>query len=353
MSSLYVAVLWQAILKLLLKLLALVIIKVMTTKTCKYLIAIEENKTLSKAAKNIGISQPALTKFLAVTESQLGHQLFERNQKIYLPTEAGRIYIEACRRFLETEQRTLTSIARLHTPVKNILRIGVTPYRGTQVFSRIFHSFNDHYPDIQINLKEEYMSGMKSDLLSGDLDIAIGSILPKDEELFSFASSSYEPMCLAVPLSHPVAARSNDSGEFFPVIDVHEFSDSPFVMWGPETTNARLIQEHMDRIHFSPTVVYEGNSAILVNEMLKSGIGVGFIPRSFCKAHENRVYFSTWPPVQSFIGIFYKKGRILSKAERHFIFFLLRDSGMYNPNAGMNIYFNKISRSIIKEFGGN
>ncbi|MGN8818887.1 LysR family transcriptional regulator [Oribacterium sp. HCP28S3_H8] len=324
----------------------------MNTKTCNYLIAIEQYKTLSKAAQSLGISQPALTKFLISAELEAEHKLFDKVQKTYIPTEAGKIYLTACRKMLETEQRTLAAISRLHAPAQRFLNVGVTPYRGTQVFSRIFHSFNDRYPEIQVNLKEEYMTDMKSDLLSGQLDLAIGSLLPKDEELFSFASSSYEPMCLAVPLSHPAAARSNDSGDFFPVINFTDLSDAPFVMWGSGTTNRKLIEAYMERYHFTPTIVYESNSAILVNEMLKSGIGIGFIPRSFCKAHENRVYFSTWPPVQSFIGIFYKKGRILSTEERYFIFLLLRDSGMCNTNAGMNIYFNKISRSIIQEFGG-
>ena len=87
---------------------------------------------------------------------------------------------------------------------------------------------------------------------------------------------------------------------------------------------------------------------MLVNEMLKHGIGVGFLPTSFCGPNENRVYFSTWPPIQSFIGAFYRKNRSLSEPERYFIYLLLKygQTGVIQGNT----YFNHTSRDILKEF---
>ena len=90
----------------------------------------------------------------------------------------------------------------------------------------------------------------------------------------------------------------------------------------------------------------------MMNEMLKTGVGVGFLPRSFCKAHQGRVYFSTWPPVQTFNGVFYLKDRQLSEAERYFIYLMIKNSLTSESRVGTNVYFNKISRAIINEFGG-
>jgi hypothetical protein len=90
----------------------------------------------------------------------------------------------------------------------------------------------------------------------------------------------------------------------------------------------------------------------MINEMLKTGVGVGFLPRSFCKAHQNRVYFSTWPPVQTFNGVFFLKDRQLSEAERYFVYLMIRNSTKSETRIGTNVYFNKTSRTIINEFGG-
>ncbi|MGP1589389.1 MAG: LysR family transcriptional regulator [Oribacterium sp.] len=319
----------------------------MDVKACHYLLALEEQRSISAAARALGLSQPALSKFLSLTERQLGQQLFIRSSPL-LPTEAGRIYLSACREILNVRQRSYASIFRLGTAPQQILTIGVTPYRGSRVFSEIFPSFTERFPHVQLHLRECYMREMKEAIRRGELDLSLGTLTSEDETHLCFASSSYEELCLSVPLSHPAASGSDDSATLFPTTELQRFSDAPFVMWGAETTNARVIESYMSRFHFSPTVIYTGNNALLVNELLKTGIGVGLIPRSFCKPHENRVYFSLWPPVQTFIGIFYQKERILSPAERYFIFLVLRNAA----ESGMDIYYNKLSRGIIREFGG-
>ena len=323
----------------------------MNVKAYTYLLAIEENRSLTKAAMQLGISQPALSKFLANTELSLGHHLFMKSQNSLIPTDAGRIYLDACREIINIKQRTYASITKLTQVPERTIVVGVTPYRGTQFFSNIYSRILDKYPHIEIKAHEGYMTELKKGIDEGSIDLAIGTVTPTDERYYSFASIAYEQLCLAVPLSHPAAAQSDDSGKYFPVIDIQTLSDAPFVMWGESTTNARIIEEYMSRNHLVPTVVYRGNNALMVNEMLKTGIGVGFIPHSFCKPHEGRVYFSTWPPVQSFNGIYYKKDRELSEAERYFIYLMMHYSATSETNVGSNIYYNRISRAIISEFG--
>ncbi len=323
----------------------------MNVKSYEYLIAIEENKSLSKAAIQLGISQPALSKFLASTESYIGHQLFVKSKKSLLPTDAGKIYLEACHKIINIKHQTYASINQLSLSPEKTITLGLTPYRGAQVFSNIYPEFSDRYPYVEIKLREGYMQEIKEEVLNGTVDMVIGTVSPADERTYNFASTSYEQMCLAVPLSHPSAVNSNDSGEYFPIIDIRTLSDAPFVMWGSSTTNSKIIDEYLSRNHIIPTVVYRGNNALLVNEMLKTGVGVGFLPKSFCKANQGRVYFSTWPPVQTFNGIFYLKGRLLSEPESYIIYLMIKYSARTSNNTGANLYFNKLSRNIIKTFG--
>ena len=322
----------------------------MNIKAYTYLVAIEENRSLSKAAEKLGISQPALSKFLANAETTLGHQLFIKSKKSMIPTEAGKIYLQACRQIINIKQQTYASLTHLSNTPKEVITLGLTPYRGSQVFSNIYPKFSERYPHIEIRLKEGYMQELKEEVDEGTVDMVIGTIVPADERFYNFASTGYEELCVVVPLSHPSAEKSNDSGDFFPVIDIRTLSDAPFVMWGYSTTNSRIIDEYLTRNRFTPTVIYRGNNALIVDEMLKTGIGVGFLPRSFCKPGEGRVYFSTWPPVQSFAGIFYKKNRILSEAERYFIYLLMKHASDTFTSTGVNVYFNRLSRSIINEF---
>lgn len=324
----------------------------MNIKACTYLVTIEECKSLSKAVKQLGISQPALSKFLANTEAGLGHQLFMKSRKSLVPTDAGKIYLETCRNIINIKQRTYASIAQLSMAPSSTITIGITPFRGSRFFSNIYPAFSERFPFIQIQTKEGYMYELKEAVKKSEVDLVIGTITPSDEKDFTFASVAYEQMCLAVPLSHPAASKSDDSGNYFPTINIKEFSDAPFVMWGSSTTNSKIVEEYMARNNFTPTVVQRSNNALMMNEMLKTGVGVGFLPRSFCRAHEGRVYFSTWPPVQTFNGVFYLKDRQLSEAERYFIYLMIKNSLISDTRIGTNVYFNKTSRALINEFGG-
>ena len=85
----------------------------MQIKNMSYIIALAEAGTLSAAGKQLGISQPTLSVFLSNLEQELGIDLFLRDKKKLIPTPAGRIYLEAARRILATQEQTLQSIRQL------------------------------------------------------------------------------------------------------------------------------------------------------------------------------------------------------------------------------------------------
>ena len=117
----------------------------MNTRPYEYLLAISENGSLSKAAQALGISQPTLSNFLSGTERQMGHALFERSGRVLIPTEAGLIYLDTCRRILEVISQTYHAIASLEDRYREAFTVGVTPYRGSQVFSVVGVFFSkDH-----------------------------------------------------------------------------------------------------------------------------------------------------------------------------------------------------------------
>ncbi|MCI8949224.1 MAG: LysR family transcriptional regulator [Lachnospiraceae bacterium] len=320
----------------------------MNRRPYEYLITIAEKGSLSKAAQALGISQPTLSNFLSGTERQLGHTLFDRSGKILIPTEAGLIYLETCRRILDVMSQTYHAITSLHNQYTESFRVGVTPFRGSQVFSEVFPEFYQKFPDVRIELAEGYMETMRNGLDSGSLSMALGTILSSDMVLYEFSSQSKEELLLCVPSYHPLAEFGSDTGPFYPSIDIRSFSDTPFVMWGSQTTNSRMIKNLFHHSGFTPTIVYESNNALLLNSMLQTGIGVGFLPASFCLPKQNRVYFSTTPPLCSLAGVFYRKGYQLSTAQRYFVYLITRLQGKNNLNG--KTYLNTLAKQIVNEF---
>ena len=85
----------------------------MTTQILKYLIAIDEERSVTRAAERFWLSQPSMSHHLAAAERELGVQLFLRDGRSLHPTEDGIIFINNARAILHAEEQALRRIQAL------------------------------------------------------------------------------------------------------------------------------------------------------------------------------------------------------------------------------------------------
>ncbi|MGE4353820.1 MAG: LysR family transcriptional regulator [Oscillospiraceae bacterium] len=312
------------------------------------MIAIFEQGTLSKAAKSLGVSQPTLSSFLSVTEQRLGKTLFIRQQKSMILTEAGRIYLDACQRIVETKKRTYNSIFGLSDNYSERFTVGVTPHRGSTLFARIYSKFYQRYSGVFVGLKEGYIGTLLDSLESGELDLVIGGVSDDMLDRYSAIIHNREELLLCVPDFHPLAALAQPEESGFNSIDIRRFQDTPFVMWGNKTANSHTIWKLFQETGISPTVVYESNNVLFIDSILSSGAGVGFLPIGYCKSGQNRVYFSMEPSIGITVGIYYRRGESLSEAQRYFAYLSIRDQLLREFTTIS--FLNDEARKIYNEF---
>lgn len=100
----------------------------MDSKILEYVIAVAENKSLSRTAEQFYLSQPILSRHVKNIEEELGVKLFERTHNQMLLTDAGRIYINNARAILYTEQKLLIDLENLRNENRSVIRVMVDPY---------------------------------------------------------------------------------------------------------------------------------------------------------------------------------------------------------------------------------
>lgn len=76
---------------------------------------------------------------------------------------------------------------------------------------------------------------------------------------------------------------------------------------GPDTTNRKVVLGRLSEVGMKPTIVYESNNVLLIDQMIQGGVGVGFLPDAYCRPNQHRVYFSLNPPLTCAIGTIYRK----------------------------------------------
>src|SRR5690606_15442179 len=99
----------------------------METRDLDYLLAVEDQGSVGRAADFLGITQPALTKAIQRIEAQIGLPLFERTAKGMRPLEAGRAFLARARRIQLEYGDAVTEMRAMKTGEQGVLRLGVSP----------------------------------------------------------------------------------------------------------------------------------------------------------------------------------------------------------------------------------
>ena len=127
----------------------------------KYIVEIAKVQGVAKAAENLFISQPALSKFLSRTEELYGIQLFERVGKKMIPTYAGEQYLKYAKQIIELDRNFQEQIADIKTMKSGYLAIGSTPVGAEAFFLRFFQSFMKNIPSLTFGCIRRLRTGWR------------------------------------------------------------------------------------------------------------------------------------------------------------------------------------------------
>ena len=124
----------------------------MTTQVLEYLIAIEEEHSLTRAAERFYLSQPSLSYHLAKAEQELNVKLFQKKGRSLLPTEDGIIFFNAARAILHTEAQTRKQIEKIKQQKQRRLHLCTTKDQLNWLQKTVLAPLNQNATNIQIQL---------------------------------------------------------------------------------------------------------------------------------------------------------------------------------------------------------
>ncbi len=175
----------------------------MNMQQIEYILVLAEEKSFSKAAERLFMTQSALSQYVRKLEQQLGTPLLNRGNGPITLTPEGELYVEAMKRvktdLLDFHQQ-LADLTELRT---GRLVIGTSAFRATNLLPRIIKEFTSSYPGISLEIVTGNISQLKEQLLAGDLDFCIEND-SFEKDLFHCESLFTETHYLAIPKDHPL-----------------------------------------------------------------------------------------------------------------------------------------------------
>lgn len=167
-----------------------------------YVYEVYKAGSFSKAAKNLFISQPALSTAVRKIEAQVGNQLFNRSSSPITLTEAGKAYIHALEQIMDIEYRLSNELLELSDLRSGHLNIGGANFFSSCMLPPIIKIFTAAYPGISLEITELDSLDLYRLALENHIDLIIDSG-QYDTDLFTSHHLMTEQVLLGVPAGHP------------------------------------------------------------------------------------------------------------------------------------------------------
>jgi len=136
-------------------------------------ISIAEHSSFSKAAESLQITQPAISKRIALLEENLSEKLFDRLGRKIVLTEAGATLLPKCRQILETVNDAELLANNLGGKIEGILRLGTSHHIGLHHLPPVIREFGQQYENVELELHFMSSEQVCEKVLQAELDMGI------------------------------------------------------------------------------------------------------------------------------------------------------------------------------------
>ncbi len=273
-----------------------------------YFLKVAKLEHMTKAAQELRIAQPALSKTIARLEEDLGVPLFERKGRNIRLNSFGKVYlkkVEMALMLLEEGRREVEDFAKIE---RGRVFLATTTHK---CFSDVIGSFISSHPDVKLQITQASEREKVQQLRNGEIDFCI-TFPPIEQSGIKGLSFLTEEIFLAVPHTHRFANLRN--------IDLSELADDPFICIKKGNPFREMTDEFCQKAGFTPNIICEVDEHSAVGHFIRMGIGVAFMPGTLIEKIDNSFHLLhiNNPVCERTYQIAWLEGRYMSEAERKF-----------------------------------
>ncbi len=299
-----------------------------------YIYEVYKEKSFSSAAKNLYISQPALSASVKKVEKETGITIFDRSTSPIVLTEEGKVYIEYIEKLRAVEEEVkhkLSDMAELKT---GKIVVSGENFVSSFIMPKIIMEFTKKYPGINVELVESNSPDLRQLLITDSIDLLIAHDF--DKKLYSSIPLFEETLLLAVPENMPINENLKDYiltredilndkhlQDKCPKVKISEFKDCPFLLLKKGNDTRRRANEIFLEEEFEPKIVKIYLDQLITSyNMVCFGMGVAFVNDILVKSSNQSgcvFYKLKGRATHRSMAIGYKKNKYRSKIINAFI----------------------------------
>jgi DNA-binding transcriptional LysR family regulator len=226
--------------------------------------------SFSRAAQELGVTQPSLSARIITLERELGEPLFHRLGRGVRLTDAARTFLPYIQRSLDTLRTAREALDATRSASSGKLYIGAARTVSAYVLPGILEEFHKRYPGIDLAIKTGRSSGVLQMLLSEEIQVGVTRALvhPDLETMHLYD----EQVVLVTHPEHPFARTRTAS--------IYAVASEPLILYDKESTYFVLIDRVCREAGIVPNVQMDLDSIEATKRMIERGLGISFLPRN-------------------------------------------------------------------------
>ena len=313
-------------------------------KEMSYVYAVYQEKSFTKAAQKLYLSQPALSPMVKKAEKKIGMPIFDRSTTPITLTQAGKYYIEQAEGIMKIQKDAEAYFQMLSGKSGCQLRLGGSSFFLSYVFPPVVKRFREQDLTVAVSWVESRNEELTTKLLADEIDFFL-----EVDELESDKIEGYvwdeERLILAVPASWSIndqlmdyqltaedVHRRRHLSDEVPAVDLAVFAEEPFILLRAGNDSHTRAMQMCHNAGFQPKDIYMTADQMLTSYYLAvEGHGVAFVRDSImfhADLTENLYFYKLDDPAATRnVYLYYRKDRELFPVAQAFLDFVRKDRG--------------------------
>ncbi len=253
--------------------------------TLRYFKAIAQHLHMTRAARQLGVTQPALSAMVRKLEAELGAPLLDRTGKGVALTDAGKVFLQHAEAALREADAATRSVRELLGLERGTIRVGGGATAITYLLPPVIHSVRESHPALTFSIREAGSTQVAQAVALGELDLGIVTLpltLPEKSDLLTLELVDDELRLIAPP-------KRSGSKVAWPTSEPFRWKDiagMPVVGFEAGSAVRSVIDQAAARAGVTLHYVMELRSIEGIKGMVAAGIGIGFVSRFALKPGE-------------------------------------------------------------------
>lgn len=291
----------------------------MDTQSLQAFLAVADTQSFSRAAEQLHLTQPAVSKRIATLESQVDARLFDRIGRRIALTEAGSVLLPQARRILFTVEDSRRALANLSGQVGGKLTLATSHHIGLHRLPPLLKQYTQRHPDVELDLHFLDSEQAYQGVLAGTLEMAVVTLAPHPHDQLQVVELWRDRLCFTCAIDHPLASHATTQARTHQgVLSLSALCDFNCVMPGAKTFTGSLIAQRFAEAGLKLPVSMATNYLETLKMMCSVGLGWSLLPEKMIDSELVELRVDT-PPIYRPLGYLVHTNRTLSNAAHRMI----------------------------------